>query len=124
MIHIYGERHADRIRGSVLSKPFDPSILQNGDLLVLCCQDEEELDMIQEKMQIVPFGVTILLSSVEPEHPDRDKMNTLLEAFTKQNNHLFFNPYVGRQESKYIDIHFYMSVVMFLHNSRFKIGIE
>ncbi len=113
MIHIYGEPHADRIRGQASPiKPFNASILQTYDIVVFCAQQEEDVDEIQQNIQTIPpeLGIIILIASAEP---GRDKLNTRLEAFAHQHHYPFFNPYLGRSE-KFSDLHFYISVVTFV----------
>jgi len=113
MIHIYGEPHADRIRGRVIqTKPFHASILQTYDIVVFCAQQEDDLEKIQQNIQTIPpeLGILILIASAEP---GRDKLNILLEAFAQKHHYPFFNPYLGRTET-FTDLHFYISVVAFV----------
>jgi len=113
MIHIYGEPHVDRIRGRVAPvKPFQASILQTYDIVVFCAQQEEDLEKIQHNIQTIPpeLGILILIASAEP---GRHELNHLLETFAQKHRYPFFNPYLGRTD-KFTDLHFYISVVVFV----------
>jgi hypothetical protein len=123
MIHIYGEPHAARIRGySIPTKPFSLSVLQTYDIVVFCAQKEEDLKTIQENIHSIPpeLGITVLLAAAEPGH---DQLNAQIKALARPYH--YFDPYLG--SGNYSDIHFYISVILFVQEQRsrfLKEGVE